>query len=200
MAGKRAKMISDAALLKVIEYINTTKEADPHAAARNLLIVLMSVKAGLRACELAGLNWLNVMDEMGALSAAEIELPANIAKKGHARTVPMNPMIFDALQYYARFRHDLRPNDPLFKPSSYTRRFTANNMQRLMSRLYASAGLVGCSSHSGRRAFVTKAIRQAGAHDCSLADVQRVVGHKYIDTTQKYVEASVGINALVRGL
>ena len=56
------------------------------------------------------------------------------------------------------------------------------------NRSFASIGLKGCSSHSGRRNFVTRAARLVHKAGGSLRDVQLLAGHRSIQTTQRYID------------
>ncbi len=59
----------------------------------------------------------------------------------------------------------------------------------LFSRWYAELGFVGCSSHSGRRTFITNAARKISVVGGSLRDVQALAVHSNLSTTQRYIEA-----------
>lgn len=61
-----------------------------------------------------------------------------------------------------------------------------DSLQAHVSRLYRAAGLVGCSSHSGRRTFATRLVEQG--HDLEV--VQRLLGHADLDHTDPYLQPS----------
>jgi integrase len=57
MLGKQAKTISQPTLRRMLAYARRTR-----TPRRDQAIVLLSVKAGLRACEIAALEWPMVLD------------------------------------------------------------------------------------------------------------------------------------------
>jgi integrase/recombinase XerD len=61
-----------------------------------------------------------------------------------------------------------------------------NTFQRWCRHL----GFVGCSSHSGRRTFITNAARKISTVGGSLRDVQMLAGHTNLRTTQRYIDAN----------
>jgi integrase/recombinase XerD len=60
----------------------------------------------------------------------------------------------------------------------------------LFQRWYRHLGFLGCSSHSGRRTFITNAARKISTVGGSLRGVQMLAGHSNLRTTQAYIEAN----------
>jgi integrase len=48
--------------------------------------------------------------------------------------------------------------------------------------------LVGCSSHSGRRTFITNAAKKISTIGGSLRDIQALAGHSSLAVTQRYID------------
>src|SRR4029078_6755081 len=63
---------------------------------RDRLIVLLSVKAGLRAAEIANLTWEMVLTPSAEIGPT-IELHDRAAKKSGGRLIPIHPELRDAL-------------------------------------------------------------------------------------------------------
>ncbi len=151
---------------------------------RNRVVVLLSVRAGLRACEIAALDWEMVLTARGEVSSI-IELPGWAAKKGSGRRVPVHPDLKAAL------RRLKATADSVEGPVIVSERgdhMTAKSVVNWFTRVYAELGLQGCSSHSGRRTFITLAARLVHKAGGSLRDVQELAGHQSIKTTQGYIE------------
>ncbi len=66
--------------------------------------------------------------------------------------------------------------------------FRANSLVNWFGELYREINAQGCSSHSGRRTFITKAARNAHKVGASLRDIQILAGHRSIEVTQGYIE------------
>ena len=59
----------------------------------------------------------------------------------------------------------------------------------MFQRWYGRLGLIGCSSHSGRRTFITETSKKISTVGGSLRDIQMMVGHSSLQTTQRYIES-----------
>ena len=180
MAGKQAKILSDSDLSQVLSTLETTRHP-----SRNRALVLLSAKAGLRAAEIAKLEWPMILDASGAVGSM-IEVRDRIAKKKGGRIIPMHPMLQDA---FRALKVESNATGPVIRSERGTH-MTPTSICNLFAALYRAAGLEGCSSHSGRRTFLTKTARTIGKLGGSLRDAQILAGHKSIQTTERYIEAN----------
>ena len=64
---------------------------------------------------------------------------------------------------------------------------TAQVIVNSFAQWYRKLGFVGCSSHSGRRSFITQAARKVSLVGGSLRDVQALAGHASLATTSRYI-------------
>ena len=84
MAGKQAKVLFEHHVQALLAYATGSRYP-----VRNRVIVLLSVKAGLRAGEIANLTWPMVVDPSGDI-ASHIELHDAAAKNRSGRRVPLH--------------------------------------------------------------------------------------------------------------
>ena len=111
MQGKQAKIVSPTQERAILGYLATTRYP-----ARDRVMFLLSMKAGLRAKEMASLTWAMVTDAHGQV--AEVLHVPNRASKGKTggRTIPLHPDLQAALvtlQTRARRHGHPRAADPL---------------------------------------------------------------------------------------
>src|ERR1700730_11152360 len=92
--GKQAKTLSKGQADAVLGYLAKTRWP-----TRNRVIFLLSVKAGLRAKEIAGLTWRMVTDARGKIGQA-IHLENKASKGQSGRVIPMNEELRTALAEY----------------------------------------------------------------------------------------------------
>lgn len=152
---------------------------------RDEAIILLSYKAGLRACEIAGLDWTMVLRPSGKLDL-HISVARTIAKNGSARRIPVNPDLGAAL---IRLHKILgRPATGAVIRSERGTHMRPKSIVNWFAGLYAETGLNGCSSHSGRRTFITRTARLLARAGGSLRDVQELAGHRSLTTTERYIE------------
>ena len=178
MAGKQAKILFDHHVQGLLAYACASRYP-----IRNRVIVLLSVKAGLRAGEIANLTWPMVLDPSGDIGPV-IELRNHAAKKKSGRLIAMHPDLRDAL---AAWRDLTVTAGPVVR-SERGRPMTSVSIVNFFALAYRAIGLEGCSSHSGRRTFITRAARLVHKAGGSLRDVQILAGHRSIQTTQAYID------------
>lgn len=178
MAGRQAKVITAVMLQQML-----ARTAQSPTPQRDRVILLLSVKGGLRACEIAGLEWPMVLDARGDVGAS-ILIENRIAKGGSGRRVPLHPDLHSAL---TALRQTVTGPGPVVR-SSRGGAMRPNSIVNWFVTLFAELGFAGCSSHSGRRSFITAAARNAHRAGGCLRDVQLLAGHRSIQTTQGYID------------
>jgi integrase/recombinase XerD len=179
--GKQAKTLSKGQIEAVLGYLAKTRHP-----TRNRLIFLLSAMAGLRAKEIARLTWWMTNDSLGEVGRA-ICLQDAASKGKSGRMIPLNDEVRDALIEYRRSV----PNSGTYVIS--TERALSTSPQAIVNmfqRWYRHLGFVGCSSHSGRRTFITNTARKISTVGGSLRDVQMLAGHTNLRTTQRYIDAN----------
>ena len=146
---------------------------------RGRLIVLLMVEEGLRCCEVAGIGLHDVNFHDRSVRIA--------GKGGHERVLPITDETWTALNaYLAKWPAHA---GPLIR--SYIQTWSglrAGTISKMVSEWMGEAKVKhrprdGVSAHALRHTSATDMLR-AGAH---LRDVQAVLGHVSLSTTQRYL-------------
>ena len=180
MAGRQAKLLSDTMLKRALKFASHTRHPD-----RNQVILLLSAKAGLRACEIAGLTWGMATTARNRVNHT-LEVRDSIAKRKRGRSIPMHPDLKQALTKLKAGRH-ISPDEPIIQ-SERGEHMSAASIVNWFAMIYQELGYDGCSSHSGRRTFITRAARAIAKSGGSLRDVQELAGHASLGMTERYIE------------
>jgi integrase/recombinase XerD len=181
--GKQVKTLSKGQIEATLGYIAKTRYP-----IRNRVIFLLSIKAGLRAKEIALLTWEMITDASGEIGRP-IHLQDKASKGRSGRIIPLNEELRSTL---VDWRRAIRSTPSTFVISTErSKRTSAQGIENLFARWYHELGFQGCSSHSGRRTFITNAARKISTVGGSLRDIQVLAGHTNLRTTQRYIEADL---------
>jgi len=181
--GKQAKILTKPQADAVLAYLSTTRYP-----LRDRVVFLLSVKAGLRAKEIASLRWEMITDAEGQLSNI-ICLTDNASKGRGGRSIPINKDLKKALDALKKSADTRTRPSPYVVTSERGDQTSSYAIVNKFAAWYRALGFIGASSHSGRRTFITNAARRISTVGGSLRDVQLLAGHSALGTTQRYIEA-----------
>lgn len=158
---------------------------------RNQTIFLLSVKSGLRAKEIAQLKWSEVCNSEGEVDIS-IRLTDESSKGRGGRVIPLHKEIrsnlIELLEEQRLFK-DFEISHSHIVRTERGSRTSSQTIVNMFQSWYKKLGLIGCSSHSGRRTFITEAAKKISLVGGSLRDVQMMAGHSSLQTTQRYIES-----------
>ena len=183
--GRQAKLLTRTQIDTVLGFLRSKR-----LGLRNEVIFLLSVRAGLRAKEIAHLKWAMVLDPDGEVGQL-IQLPNQATKGSSGRMIPVNKTLRAKLAELfdqERARRGFEPTSAFVITTACSQRTSAQVIVNMFQRWYRAAGLIGCSSHSGRRTFITNAARKISTVGGSIRDVQQLAGHSSLQTTQRYID------------
>ena len=170
-------------------------------STRDTTIFYVSYYAGLRAKEIASLRWEMLMESDGGLGDY-LNLTNQASKGNGGRKIPLNAYLKSSLTdlfLLVRERPHFSPERSVIR----TERSATTSPQvivNLFSRWYTALGFVGCSSHSGRRTFITNIAKKISLVGGSMRDIQELAGHSSLQITQRYIEGDELAKQKVVGL
>ena len=182
--GKQAKVLTRPQIEVVTTYLSRKRNG-----LRYQTIFLLSTRAGLRAKEISDLTWSMVLGSDGELSPL-INLTNSASKGQSGRIIPINKTLLTHLSHLYEVERVARgfTTDNRIIRTDRSNSTTPQVIVNLFKGWYTELGFVGCSSHSGRRTFITNAARKISTVGGSLRDVQFLAGHSSLQTTQRYIE------------
>ncbi len=166
---------------------------------RDVVALHLSFGLGLRACEIAGVEWdRHVFDAEGRMTG-QLWVSGDIAKNGRERTLTIPAPIRDALiELHAAQGGNQRY--VIHSPKADKDGLAANSMVQWFRRFYADCGFSGASSHSGRRTFGTSKAQAVHKYGGTLRDVQKAMGHACLSTTEEYIDETPAAKAMITDL
>jgi integrase/recombinase XerC len=147
---------------------------------RDRAILELLYSSGLRVSELVGLNPNRVNLDLGIVRV--------MGKGRKERIVPVGAKAIEALKSYLETRGILEEGSPLFV-NLRKGRLTDRSVARLVKKYGRQSGIFRkISPHSLRHTFATHLL-DAGA---DLREIQEMLGHVSLSTTQRYTHLTVG--------
>ena len=180
----QARTINEKEAKRLFAFVGTQRNP-----IRNKAMLALSYYCGLRAKEIASLTWSMVLNADGTI-ASDIRLTDKASKGRSGRVIPMNTDVagnLTAMLSVASGTKAFTPSDRVIT----SERSDAVSSQMVVNSFrcwYRELGLEGCSSHSGRRTFITNTARLISTCGGSLRDVQMMAGHASLQMTQTYIE------------
>ena len=158
MVGKRAKILSPDHIEDLLVFARQTRHP-----IRNQVLVLLSVKAGLRAGEIANLTWPMVIGP-----TAKSARPSNCKTESQRRAAASHSSSPRVTRRLIKLASLQLADGPVIR-SERGGPMTPVSIICWFARAFRAIGLEGCSSHSGRRTFITRAARLVHKAGGSLA-------------------------------
>lgn len=177
---KQAKTLEHRELKAVMAYVSTRRHG-----VRDRAIMALSFYAGLRAHEIASLTWGNILGSDGRILGEILLLPNQTKGKDSRKVFVSERLRRELEQYHKECGSKCNIEEALFFTQK-GRPFTANAMCHLFKAIYETIGLVGASSHSGRRTFITV----LASKGVSVRVLAALAGHSSISTTQRYIDVN----------
>lgn len=192
---RQAAILSESDDVKIVEFIeqNFADHASPLACYQ------ASLRLGLRPCEIAGMRLSSLVTASGEIAPHVTVMPGT-SKRGRGRAIPCDPTFAESIRALLarhptaqRLAFSQRPN------GSYCN-LSAREVSRWFSELYRRVGIVGASGMSGRRTYANRIGRKLLSANLPLPELQHLLGHARIRTTQFYLRESATPDAAALAL
>lgn len=165
--------VSTPHILSKVEY-RALRDVVKHDVRMSSIVELL-LQTGLRISELAALR----LDDI-ALPKREVFIAPHGSQS--SRVVPLNDAAINAIEQYSKVRP--RSKERIFFLTKSCRPFLVRNIRSTLDRYFRMAGVHGAKVNDLRHTFIVEQL-SAGV---PLITVSKIVGHKRISTTERYLE------------
>lgn len=141
--------------------------------ARMYAIIELLLQTGIRIGELADIRMADVKEDALHIRPHE---------KHSERDVPMNKSAKEALERYLKIRPQIQ-DDHVFVTKS-GKPFLVRNIRTAIERYFRIAGIENAKVNDLRHTFVAHHLK----HGVSLVLLSKILGHKRLSTTERYLE------------
>ena len=141
--------------------------------ARMYAIIEMLLQTGIRIGELADLRIEDILEDALKIRPHE---------KHEERSVPMNKSAKEALNRYLQIRPKIDDNHIFVTKSG--KPFLVRNIRTAIERYFRIAGIENAKVNDLRHTFVAHHLK----HGVSLVLLSKILGHKRLSTTERYLE------------
>ena len=172
----QARPLNNDEFQKVIDSVRA-ESIDP---LRDIAILQMSFRAGLRCGEIANLLLTDILDGAGEIKRSVTLRKATTKGSRGGVAFLSHAELRDALGTYIVQKRSTISTD--FNNVFISRKaspFSPSSMSRLFTHIYKRAGYEGATSHTGRRSLC----KHLNAQNVSVYNIQKVMRHKSISTT-----------------
>lgn len=161
------------------------------ATPRMRRYIVMIRFSGMRPGEISQFKWHNLRSDGRKIMLREHK---TAGKTHEVRSIPINHVMHKLIAWQSR---NTNASCPWVFPNHFGNGYTIEAIAKAMRHLRKKTGLPDdVKMHGGRHMFATRAL----INDVDIAIVQRILGHKSIQTTQRYVHLSGKDDVMDRGM
>lgn len=197
--SKAMQILTPGEIDDLLQWLRTGKGhyVEQHDYARNLLITLLMLDAGLRVGEVVKLKVYDLY--FGDHAVATLIVRAAIAKRGIERTIPMSERLqltCETMHQQNHYWKNAKCTDWAFCNYNTGRHITERCIQMMIAGASMQAFMRRIHPHVLRHTFATRLMQKT-----NIRVVQQLLGHASISSTQIYThpnskDLSEAINAI----
>lgn len=182
-ARKLPSFVPETRMEPLLENIRTESKTDDLVEQRNALIIALFYSCGIRLAELQGMRFGNISADRATL---------HIRGKGDKhRIIPILPELSERIERYMGLLRGLDISTSAEAPlivSPQGEPLSRSTIQRVVKAKLSEANVQGKKSpHILRHTFATHLLNK----DADMRDIQELMGHSSLKTTQCYTHNSI---------